>query len=112
MSDIMQWAILTPSERDAIVGKKIMGCPGAYTTDLNAAYLVVEEMVRIGCFVSVFQGPGAAAKTCSVWDAEQPAHIAKQVAETVPEAICLAAVHFFAQQQKPAGQQLRQPDLS
>ncbi len=94
MIDIESWATLPPLERDLIIEKEIMGYPGAYTTDLNAAYLVVDEMIRLGCFVSIFQGPSTE-KTCSIWDADKPAHLSKQVGKTVPEAICLAAIQFF-----------------
>lgn len=99
MFDITDWAALTPTERDKLIETEIMGTPSAYTTSLDAAYLVVDEMVRLGCYVSLFQGSGTP-RTCSIWDADKPSHISKQVAETVPEAICLAAIDFFRSHKK------------
>lgn len=99
MADIDNWATLSPSERDSIIANEIMGFPGAYTTDLTAAYSVADEMIRLGCFVSVFQGPDTA-KNCSIWDADKSSHLSKQAGSTIPEAICLAAIQFFRKHKK------------
>lgn len=78
MIDIDNWANLSQLEKDSIVESLIIGYSGSYTTDLNAAYSVAAEMVRLGCFVSVFQGPGTS-PTCSIWGADKPSHISKQI---------------------------------
>jgi hypothetical protein len=96
---IEDWEVLTPSERDSIIENEIMGCPGSYSTDLNASYQVVDEMIRLCCFVSVFQSPDTE-RTCAIWDADKPAHLSKETSKTVPEAICLASIQFFRKHKK------------
>lgn len=83
------------TDLNAQIETEIMHRPGAYSTDLAAAYSVVDEMINRGCYVSVYRGPGAPV-TCAIWDADKPAKIVKQTAATVPEAICLAALSFIA----------------
>lgn len=95
MIDLTDWPTLSPDERDALIDREIMHRPGAYSTDITAAYDLAAEMISRGCVASVWQGPEKPV-TCAVWDADKPAKIAKQSAGTVPEAICLAALSFVA----------------
>lgn len=95
MIDLTQWPTLSPAEKDALIEQEIMHRPGPYSSDLQAAYAVANELISRGCYVSVWQGPEKPV-TCAVWDADKPAKISKQSAATVPETICLAALGFVA----------------
>jgi hypothetical protein len=90
----MNWETMSPTERNALIAGKIMsGKPATYTTDLTAAFSVVDAMAERGCNVSVFRGP--VGRSCSMWTADRPVQTVKESADTVPEAICWAAVSYI-----------------
>jgi hypothetical protein len=45
----MRWAEMTPEERNTLVAEQIMdGVEGRYSTDLNAAWQIVEHLAQQG----------------------------------------------------------------
>ena len=89
----MNWEVMSPFERDALVADKIMsGRPATYSTDLNAAYTVADTMAAAGCNVSILVGPKG--RCCSIWAADKPVQVIKVETDSIPNAICWAAVEY------------------
>lgn len=93
MKEPIDWQSLTPAERDALVSDKIMsGKLAAYSTDMDAAYTVADAMAAAGCNVSILVGPKG--RCCSIWDADKPVQVVKVETDSIPEAVCWAAVAY------------------
>lgn len=101
MNIIANWDSLSHSERDALIEKEIMHRPGAYTTSLEAAFELIDEIVSHGCVVSVAQWPDKPTeKHCSIWSFDRPVEIAKGICNTIPDAIGKAAITYKYQYKK------------
>lgn len=88
----MHWEQLTTEERDQLVAEQIMdGVDDRYTTDLHAAWKVVERLAQQGMKttgIHLFPHPDG----CDAMIG--PLYLAPGTicAKTAPEAICLAAL--------------------
>ncbi len=88
----MHWEQMTTEERDQLVAEEIMGRVGDhYTTDLNAAWKMVERLAQRGMKTTgmhLFPHPDG----CDAMIG--PLYLASGTicARTAPEAICLAAL--------------------
>ena len=88
----MRWAEMIPEERNALVAEQIMdGVEARYTTDLNAAWQIVERLAQKGIKttgVHLFPHPHG----CDAMIG--PLYLASGTicARAAPETICLAAL--------------------
>lgn len=118
----MRWSEMTERDRDALVAEKVMGwtrhypsiawegCdhwwvrPGEtdphrgigklpdYTTDIAAAWRVMERMRGLGFYVILEGDPSDGRWTCTMGRNEDPIDTTEVDMDTAPEAICLAAL--------------------
>lgn len=93
----MKWKEMTPRERDMLIHEKIM-CKQdepipAYTTDLNAAWQVVEQFGRVQIGRNAATGQHREVSEVWLYTDLDPWKYGQGIANTLPEAICLSALH-------------------
>lgn len=78
-------------ELDALVSDRIMNLPWTYSTDMTAAWQVVQKMRSLG-YAYAMSGwqAGEDATTCEFWMGHRQSGAA--TAATMPHAVCLAAL--------------------
>lgn len=90
-----KWTALNSARRDAWVATKITHKEAPYTTDRDAADTVIEAMLARRCIVTVCQYPDKQ-PLCNIWSADRPVQLVRGNGDTVPEAVCLAALLYVA----------------
>jgi hypothetical protein len=89
----VKWSEISAHERNVLVADKVMGHPGEYrhfSTDISAAWKVVEKMVAEGWEPSIEYSSHGYPWT--VWMGHDALDAGVGHGDTVPSAICLSAL--------------------